>query len=392
MRIMSRLCVILFLFAAAPSQLWGQDVLLYSNPEEGFALMRQHAQQGDYTHAKKIGYSLLEENSAYHDAALYLARIHGWEASYDSAYVLLDRVITEDPELFEAYVTCADLAYWQNNWERLEECAEKAIALEPDSAAVFDAYRQAQRAGAQVAGPEAFLHYSYDHFSLPYVRNWHMLTAGGNIPVKAATLVPYVNAGYHAGGNQPATDVQINLDAYFKLGKKNHAMGGYGFSPNGSINYLPIHRAAAEIWQVLPSGFGLSAGLRYFYWDQNFTFLTFSGEKYAGNYWFSLRNYLFFKDYGASTSWYASVRRYFASRHDHLTFTLGYGTAPDEPLVVVTDLERLSAVSGRVELSKQVNPRIRLAGMLGYAYEEYFDQEYRHRFDLRMGCYFRIQP
>ena len=353
--------------------------------------MRQHAEQGDYTHAKKIGYNLLEENSSYHDVALYLVRVHGWEANYDSAYILLDGVISEAPELYEAYVTCVDLAYWQNNWDRLEDCAAQAIALEPDSAAIFDSYRQAQRAGAQVAGPEVFLHYSYDHFSLPYVRNWHMITAGGNIPIKAATLVPYVNAGYHGGGNQPATDIQMNLDAYFKLGKKNHAMAGYGFSPNGSINYLPIHRAAAEVWQVLPAGFGLSAGLRYFYWDQNFTFLTFSGEKYAGNYWFSLRNYLFFKDYGASTSWYASARRYFATRYDHITFTLGYGTAPDEPLVVVTDLERLSAVSGRVELSKQLNPRIRLTGMLGYGYEEYFDRQYRHRFDLRLGCYFRIQ-
>jgi len=389
---MSKLCFILFLFAASFPPVWAQDSSLYSHPEEGFALMRQHAQQGDYANAKKTGYSLLKENSTYHDVALYLARVHGWEGRYDSAYVLIDRVISEAPELFEAYQTCADLAYWQNNWERLEECAEKAIVLEPDSAAIFDSYRQAQRAGAQESGPEVFLHYSYDHFSLPYVRNWHMLTAGGNIPVKAATLVPYVNAGYHAGGFTPATDIQLNLDAYFKLGTKNHAMAGYGFSPNGSINYLPIHRAAAEIWQVLPAGFGLSAGMRYFYWDQHFTFLTFSGEKYAGNYWFSLRNYLFFKDYGASASWYASVRRYFLTRYDHLTFTLGYGTAPDEPLLVVTDLERLSAVSGRVELSKQLNPRIRITGMLGYAYEEFFDRDYRNRFDVRVGCYFRIQP
>ena len=100
-----------------------------------------------------------------------------------------------------------------------------------------------------------------------------------------------------------------------------------------------MHRAAAEIWQTLPRGFSLSAGVRYFYWDQSFTFLTFSAEKYAGNYWFSLRNYLFFKDYGVSASWYLSARRYFATRYDHLTITLGYGTAPDEPVVVVSDLD-----------------------------------------------------
>jgi YaiO family outer membrane protein len=389
---MFRFYVFLALIAVLHNHVKAQDSMLYSHPEEGFAMMRQHAADQEYNTAKQIGYGLLEENENYHDVALYLARIHGWEAGFDSAYLVLDQVISQDPELFEAYQTCVDLAYWENNWDRMEECIEQAVELEPDSAEIFDRYRQAQLQGAlQQAGPELFMHYSYDHFSVPYIRNWHMLTVGGQIPIKPGTLVPYLNAGYHAGGNQPSTDIQLNLDAYLTLGKNNHAMVGYGFSPNGAINYLPVHRAAAELWQVLPKGFGISAGLRYFYWEQNFTFLTFSVEKYAGNYWFSLRNYLFFKDYGVSASYYLSARRYFDTKFDHLTFTLGYGTAPDEPLLVVTDLERLNAVSGRLELSKQVSPLVRLVGMVGYAYEEYFDQEYRHRFDMRLGCYFSLK-
>jgi len=388
---MCRFYFLIVLATASLVHLRAQDSLLYSNPEEGFALMRHFAVDKEYSTAKSIGYKLLEENEAYHDVALYLARIHGWEASYDSAYLVLDKVIAQEPELFEAYQTCADIAYWENNWDRLEECAEQAVELEPDSSAIFDRYRQARLAGSQQPWPELFMHYSYDHFSLPYVRNWHMLTVGGQIPIKPGTLVPYVNAGYLAGGYTPSTDIQLNLDAYLTIGKKNYAMLGYGFSPGGAIKYFPVHRAAAEIWQVLPRGFGLSAGLRYFYWEQHFTFLTFSAEKYAGNYWFSLRNYLFFKEYGTTASFYLSARRYFETTFDHLTLTLGYGAAPDEPLMVVTDLERLNAISGRVELSKQVSTRVRMTGMLGYAYEEYFDQEYRHRFDLRLGCYFRIK-
>jgi YaiO family outer membrane protein len=388
---MFRFYVFIALIAASHVHLRAQDSILYSHPEEGFALMRQYASEREYGTAKQIGYKLLEENEAYHDVALYLARIHGWEASYDSAYRVLDQVIVQAPELFEAYQTCVDLAYWENNWEKMEECADRAVELEPDSVAIFDRYRLAQYEGSQQLWPELFMHYSYDHFSQPYVRNWHMLTLGGKIPVKPGTLVPYLNAGYHAGGYKPSTDIQLNLDAYLTIGQKNYALLGYGFSPNGAINYLPLHRAAAEIWQVLPKGFGLSAGLRYFYWEQHFTFLTFSAEKYAGNYWFSLRNYLFFKDYGASTSWYLSARRYFDSRFNYINLTLGYGAAPDEPVVVLTDLERLNAISGRIELSKQVSPWWRIVGIAGYAYEEYFDQEYRHRFDLRIGCYFRIK-
>ncbi len=56
------------------------------------------------------------------------------------------------------------------------------------------------------------------------------------------------------------------------------------------------------------------------------------------------------------------------------------------PSMVVSDLERLNAVSARLEFSKKIAPAIRMLTMGGYAREEYSDQEYRHRFDLRVGA------
>lgn len=384
---------ILFIFLSYFSiAVQAQESPAYANPEQGFEKMRLLAGEGDYIAAKELGYQLLGEQADYHDVALYLARIHGWESVFDSAYLLVDQVIIKEPELFEAYQTCVDLAYWQNNWTRLETCAEKALELEPGSEEIIEKYDLARKRGdIQTEKAEVFVLYSYDHFSKPYVRNWHMLTAGGKIPIKYGTLIPYLNGGYAAGVNSPSTDFQVNLDAYLNLGKKNSALLAYGFSPDGALNYLPVHRAAAEIWQTLPRGFGLSAGLRYFYWEENFTFLTFSAEKYAGNYWFSFRNYLFFKELGVSGSYYLSGRRYFASKYDHLTLTLGYGTAPDEPLLVLTDLDRLNALTCRLEYSRQLNPAVRMVAMLGYIYEEYQDQSYRNRIETKLGCYFRLK-
>jgi YaiO family outer membrane protein len=388
---MRKVLLLLILITLHCITLQAQEVPGYANPEQGFERMRQLAIDGDYNSAKQVGYEILEEQENYYDVALYLARIHGWESNYDSAYLVLDEVISKEPELFEAYQTCVDLAYWENNRTRLEHCAEKALELEPESEEIIEKLNKvAQQNELLVDQPEVFMHYSYDHFSVPYVRNWHMLTAGGQIPFKYGTLIPYINGGYHAGISS-ATDVQLNLDAYLTLGKKNYALLGYGFSPNGDVNYLPVHRAAAEIWQTLPKGFGLSAGIRYFYWDQHFTFLTFSAEKYAGNYWFSFRNYLFFKELGVSGSYYLTGRRYFASKFDHLTLTLGYGTAPDEPLLVVSDLDRLNAVSCRIEYSKQLSALVRMIAGIGYGYEEYVDQSYRNRINVKLGCYIRIK-
>lgn len=361
-------------------------------PDSGFVIMRTYAEEERYDEALAVGKKLLEEHPDYHDVALYLARIYGWQSQYDSAYIMLEAVLTEEPDLLEAHEILVDLAYWENDWVKLEEMAARALELNPDAARIRERYLLAKYKQSLIRDlPELFLHYFYDHFSQPYERNWHMLTVGGNLPVKKALLSPYVNGGIHMGEEETSTDLQVNLDAYFHLGKKNYAMAGYGFSPDGTVNYLPVHRAAAEIWQVLPRGFALSAGVRYFYWNQSFTFLTFSEEKYAGNYLFAFRSYLFFKDYGVSGSYYLSARRYFKDKFNYLTCTLGYGTAPDEPLVVVSDLERLKAFSGRVGFSKQINYKLRLSFLTGYAYEAYDEGEYRHRFDLRAGFYIRIK-
>lgn len=389
---MRKLSIFIILLAGTLVQVYTQERPQQANPESEFARMRDLATAGDYSGAKQIGYALLEQNEEYFDAALYLSRVLGWESSFDSAYLVLDQVIARAPELYEAYETCADLAYWENNMVRLDSCEKQAAEIKPDSAGLFERYRMAlQQSRPQSKQPEIFAHYTYDHFSVPYVRNWHMLTAGGEIPFKQGTLVPSLNGGYSAGDIAPNTDLQINLDAYLTLGKRNYALLGYGFSPNGEVNYFPGHRAAAELWQSLPKGFAISAGMRYFYWDQNFTFFTFSAEKYAGNYWFSFRNYLFFKEYGVSGSYYLSARRYFDSKYTYLSLTLGYGTAPDEPIVVISDLDRLNALSARAEFSKKVSPGVRLVAMVGYAWEEYADQEYRNRIDLRIGAYFAIK-
>lgn len=353
--------------------------------------MRRYAENGETGLAKKTGYMILQEEPDYHDVSLYLARVLGWEGSYDSAYVLVDGVIEKDPDLLEAYETGVDVAYWDNDWLKLQEYAEAAFALEPELPAVQEKYdlALAQRAADRQV-PEAYVHYYYDHFGVPYARNWHMLTMGGSIPIRGLTLLPYVNAGYHAGGATPSTDIQFNLDGYVKLGRLNYALLGYGFSPDGALNYLPVHRGLAELWQSLPAGFAISAGLRYFYWDESFTFLTLSGEKYLGDYWLSLRNYLFFKDYGVSASFYLTARRYLGSVLNYVALTAGVGTAPDEPLLVASDLDRLNAVSLRAEVNYQITQRFRLAGMVGGAREEYADRQFRGRFDMRIGTYIRL--
>ena len=62
--------------------------------------------------------------------------------------------------------------------------------------------------------------------------------------------------------------------------------------------YFPTHRAAVELWQILPAGWAVSGGLNYYYFDRNIFIALASVEKYLGKYWFSGKCYVYFKDGG----------------------------------------------------------------------------------------------
>jgi YaiO family outer membrane protein len=386
--------IAILIIALSSLQIWSsaQKKEQDSIPPEGLGLMQHYASEKQYEEARELGYKLLHENPFNHDVSLFLARIYGWESEFDSAYAIVKRIISVAPELVEPHLVRVDLAYWENDWTKLETFAETALQLDPGSRGLREKYLLAKyqlRLTRDV--PELHVAYFYDHFDEPYTRNWHMLTLGASFPVGRSHLLPYMNGGYHPGVEGVSTDIQFNLDAYLHLGSKNYMLVGGGLSPRGTKDYMPSRRAALELWQLLPAGFALSAGARYFYWDEHFTFFTVSGEKYAGNYWLSLRSYLFSKEHGVSTSWYLSARRYLANRFNYLTFTIGYGTAPDEPLLVVSDLDRLSALSFRAGFSWKVRHNLRWYSLMGYAYEEFSDGEYRNRIDFRTGLYIGLK-
>lgn len=387
-RLATLIIAVSFIQSPLAAQANGQDTI----SKEGLGLMQHYASEQQYKNAKDLGYRMLSNNPFDHDVSLFLARIYGWEAKYDSAYAIVDRVISLAPELVESYLVRVDIAYWENDWAKLEAYAESALELDQDSRELREKYLLAKyQLGLKREVPELHVAYFFDHFGQPHQRNWHMLTLGGSIPVGRSHLLPYINGGYHPGVEGVSTDIQINLDAYLHLGSKNYMLVGGGLSPNGTKDYLPSGRAALELWQVLPAGFALSAGARYFYWDESFTFFTFSGEKYTGDYWLALRSYLFSKEHGLSSSWYFSARRYLANRFNYLTATLGYGTAPDEPLLVVSDLERLNALTFRAGFSWKIRHNLRWYSLMGYAYEEFSDREYRHRIDFRTGFYIGLK-
>lgn len=321
---------------------------LIENPEAEYMRIRTLAFGGDYETASTAARNLLNQYPDYGDAGILLGRILAWKKDYRQALEVIDSVLKKDPDNADALSARKDILQWSRG-----------------SSPVSDDLR---------AG------YSFDAFSEPYSRFWQVFNAGaghrfGWGPASAAVNIGNLHAGDTIGIT--ATEVQFEAEAWPTLTEKNYAYLSYAYSPG---IYFPRHRASVEVWQMLPAGFAISAGLNYYYFRRNIFIAGLSAEKYIGQYWLSAKGYFYFKDGGITTSIYLNARRYF-NNTDYLQAGIGAGTAPDEPFDIETDIMRLSAYSFRLSYNVAMTPRITMKAGAGFSREEHAENSWRNRFE-----------
>jgi YaiO family outer membrane protein len=341
---------LLFSLIAGTSELPAQESF---NPEAEYLRIKETAFGGNYEAAAAAARKLVNAYPAYGDARVLLARILAWQKDYKQAAAVIDTLLATEPGNNDALEVKRDITLWSKEYN-------------PVSTDL--------RAG-----------YSFDFFNVPYSRFWQVFKAGAGHRFGLGPAAAYLNAGNLIAEDTStihATELQFEVEAYPRLSKKNYAYLNYAYSPG---SYFPTHRAAVELWQILPAGWAISAGLNYYYFDREIFIALASVEEYIGKYWLSVKCFVYFKDEGPTTSFYLNARRYL-NNTDYLQMTIGTGTAPDEPFDIRSDLERLNANSIRLAYNVSVTPRITLRAGAGYSREEfqvgdYRDSGYRDRFD-----------
>jgi YaiO family outer membrane protein len=329
-----------------------------SDPEAEYARVRAMALDGKLDSAAIRGRILVNEFPEYGDARILLGRILAWGKQYTRAAAVVDTLLSTEPGNADALSLKRDIIQWAKD-------------------------NQTESTGLRAG-------YLFDTFREPYKRFWQVFNAGAEHRFGWGLAAADLNIGNAIIGEPSpdnATEWQIAAEAYPKFSSKNYAYLAYAYSPG---NYFPTHRAAAEVWQVLPAGWAASAGMNYYYFNRNIYIALASVEKYSGRYWFSLKGYLYFKDNGVTTSGYLNIRRYFTDIN-YLQFTLGAGTAPDEPFDIQTDLMRYSAYSARVTWNRLIAPRLTMRIGAGYSYEEYENNVWRNRFEGNVNFTYAIR-
>ncbi|MGI6338234.1 MAG: YaiO family outer membrane beta-barrel protein [Bacteroidales bacterium] len=328
------------------------------NPEAEYMRIRDIAFSGRYAEASAAARQLVNDYPSYGDARILLGRILAWQKEFDQAAAVIDTLLQTDPNNADALAARRDISLWS------KENTPVATDI---------------RAG-----------YFFDTFNEPYRRFWQVFKAGAGHRFGWGPAALGVNVGnIDIGEPSPAnvTELQFEAEAYPHLSNRNYAYLFYAYSPG---DYFPRHRAAVEIWQVFPSGWAVSAGANYYYFDRDIYIALASVEKYLGKYWFSLKGFVYFKDDGPTTSFYLNARRYFNDT-DYLQATLGTGTAPDEPFDVQADLMRLSANSIRLAYNVAVTRRLMMRIGAGYSREEFEEGILRDRFEGGINLTYAIK-
>ena len=334
---------------ALPGQISCQTI---TDPEAEYSRIRSTALAGNYTDAERDARRLVSQYPSYGDARILLGRIHAWQKDYENAAAIIDTLLMTEPGNEDALAALEDIKRWSAG-----EHAEK-----------------------ETFPTDIRMGYLFDTYSLPYNRFWQVVSAGAGNHFDWGTIMAGINIGninLGAPANISKSELQFEAEAWPVISKKNYAYLAYAYSPG---DYFPKNRAAVEVWQTLPAGWAVSAGVNYYYFSKDIFIADLSVEKYLGNFWLSAKGYFYFKDIGITTSFYLNSRAYF-NKTDYLQMTLGTGTAPDEPFDLISDIERLSSNSIRLAYYNKITSHWAIRVGAGYSYEEYLDGEYRNRFE-----------
>jgi YaiO family outer membrane protein len=336
-------------------QLLSQDAI---NPESEYLKIKTIAFSGDYATAAAAARKLVNKYPSYGDARILLGRILAWQRDYINAGAVIDTLLLKEPGNEDALSARRNILLW----------SKENTPVSTDL-----------RAG-----------YSFDSFKEPYSRFWQVFNAGAGHKFKWGQAYAGLNIGnIRIGGPSPseASEMQIEAEAWPVLTSKNYADLAYAYSPG---SYFPRHRAAAEVWQILPAGWAVSAGLNYYYFDRSAFIALASVEKYLGKYWLSLKGFVYLKDNGPRTSIFLNVRRYFNDK-DYLQITLGTGAAPDEPFDVQANLMRLNANTVRLAYNLSVTHKLKMRIGAGYSREEFIETIWRNRFECNINFIYAIK-
>ena len=304
------------------------------------------------------------------DVALLLGRTYAWDGKYDSTRIVLNEVLSRNPNNMDALDAFVDVEYWSENYDKAIEYCDLALKKAPYSEDFLlkkarilhsnekykeavatledfirkypgqaDVLKKLQEYRPDVMKNKLKISYTLDIFDKDFNRDpWQLTAFSYGRKTKLGSVIARVNMAQRFGD----TGFQYELDAYPKISENNYLYLNYGFSKS---SVFPENRFGVELYHNFPKSFEGSIGMRQLYFSSsNVSIFTVTLGKYVSNYWISLRSYVTPGSDGTSVSGQLQARRYFSDPENYIGLRLGYGVSPDDNqnLVDINSKSRLT--------------------------------------------------
>jgi YaiO family outer membrane protein len=331
---------------------------------------------------------VLAKNTAYREAFSYLINLELETENYENAEDVINNAIAVHTDNKNFRLKKLQLYQLQEDVDREREYLKELSSLYPLDSQIkqrifwLDSRFDSNRIGVQ---------YGLTNFGRDGIGPWHLGTIQYIGERKWGSLLGRVNySNRFSNGVSLIDGIQFEGESYFFTSKNSYANVSASYSED---LVFPKWRLGASYFQTLPMGWEVDLGMRYTYVAQsNIPGGTLGVGKYFGSYWMHLRSYFQLQNQNLYPAFTLTTRYYYNTRFDYVNAILGYGTSPDERILLGDLDQRVELNSYRAGLGyyRQFGKHI-LAGVQGvYNRQEYIEGKWQNEFETFIMLHYRL--
>lgn len=331
---------------------------------------------------------VLKKNTAYEEAFMYLINLEFEEENYENAETVLNNAISVHSENKVFRLKKLQLYQLQQDFESEREYLKELIQIYTDDSELkqrifwLDSRFNSNRVGLQ---------YSLKNFDRDPVGPWHLGTIQYIGERKWGSVLGRINYAHRrSNGARLIEGIQFEGESYFFTGENSYANVSVGYSED---LVFPKWRIGASYFQTLPKGWEVDLGFRYTYVAQNNIPAGILGiGKYFGSYWMHLRSFFQEQNKNVYPALTLTTRYYYNTRFDYINFILGYGTSPDERVILADLNERVDLKSYRAGLGyyRQFGKHFITGLQFVYNRQEYIEDNWQNEFETFLMLHYRL--
>lgn len=330
---------------------------------------------------------IIDKNPKYKDAFMYLAKLEIEEKNAPNALRTLDKALANYPEEKEFYLLKLQAI-------KLENDDEKSIAflnyLSKKYPSDHSIQQELMELKSKSVSDRVGINYNYTTFSRDGVGPWHLLGLQYIRERKKLTLIGRINyADRHAFGNN-VNGVQYELETYFQNNKKSYSSANIAYS---EAIVFPKLRLSYSYFHNFSKGWEADMGIRYTKTIDKDLYAGVVGiGKYIGSYWLNLRTYLQPDQDKIHPALTVTARYYFDTKYDYATFISGYGSSPDERVILGDFQKRVSLNSYRVGAGyyKLFYQHFHTGIQTVLNHQEYSPKKFQNEFDIAVSIQYKF--